>query len=629
MENIKTFLKEKSAIFPFNLLKGKSLDFFFPCALVLAIVPLIVHIAGMKLADDAIDVYGKAIQTDLFSQRKAYYLMIFSILIVITSILSWKKLFNKKDKIVNAILISSSVFLLFALLSTIFSAHKQFAIYGAFDRAEGIRTIICYMIVFIYSIYSFKISKSYKYFIIPIMILVVVSSFLGVFQFFGHDLITTKLGAYLVFGDTNYKASVVFAGGKLYGTLFHYDYMGSFAAIVLPILLSLTIFEKKIIHKVILGVGTLLSIWLTFGSGSRAGIVGVAASIFMSVFLFGRAMIKYWKAIAIIIISIFIIIVGLNIKTEGVIFERLPSLAADISHVFKDTSDFDYTEHVPIKDVKQIDGKIEIVFPTDTLKISYEDNHYIFKNSKDEIVPYTVVGSPAKNSKEISYTTADDTFKNISFTTQKINNKSAVPDYLYFNMNGQSMFNFRLRTDNTLHLIDMNSKIDIDLAHPETVTFFTGKEKLGSARGYIWSRSIPLLKNNLIIGSGPDTCVFQFPQNDLIGKYYAYDTPNMLVDKPHNLFLQIGLNNGVIALIAFLAIMFIYIIDSIKLYAFKKDYNTTTALGAGICLGVIGYLFTGLFNDSIISVAPVFWIVLGVGVSINYSIRKEHANKHN
>lgn len=69
--------------------------------------------------------------------------------------------------------------------------------------------------------------------------------------------------------------------------------------------------------------------------------------------------------------------------------------------------------------------------------------------------------------------------------------------------------------------------------------------------------------------------------------------------------------------------MIIYIIDSIKLYALKNDYNKSQRLGAATCLGVIGYLTAGLFNDSIVSVAPVFWIVLGVGVALNYMNRKE------
>ena len=180
---------------------------------------------------------------------------------------------------------------------------------------------------------------------------------------------------------------------------------------------------------------------------------------------------------------------------------------------------------------------------------------------------------------------------------------------------------FNLKQDNSIHLVNLNSKKDIEIQFPETFGF-KGKEKLGSARGYIWARSIPMLKDNLILGGGPDTFVYRFPKNDLIGQYYAYGNTTTIVDKPHDLYLQIALNDGVIALLAFLAIMVIYIVDSIKLYALKKDYNKSQILGSVTCLGVIGYLFAGIFNDSVVSVAPVFWIVLGVGVALNYMNRQ-------
>ena len=63
--------------------------------------------------------------------------------------------------------------------------------------------------------------------------------------------------------------------------------------------------------------------------------------------------------------------------------------------------------------------------------------------------------------------------------------------------------------------------------------------------------------------------------------------------------------------------------DSVKLYALKKNYNKPQILGIANFLGVIGYLFAGIFNDSVISVAPIFWIVFGVGVSINFINRKD------
>lgn len=607
-----------------NNSKNKKINFFFPISLILTIIPLIVRATFNDPDQSTLDIFGAAAKTDLFSQKKALFLMIFSIILIAVAIIFFKKIFEKKDKIVNSILIASGIFLLFTLLSSIFSQYKQTAFWGMYDRAEGFITITCYMIIFIYSVYTFKTTNDYKYILIPIYILVGINAFLGLFQYVGQDLIKSKIGALITTGDSNAALNLLYEKGKLYGTLYHYNYVGSFVAIVLPILFCLTLFEDEdVLRKINLGTFSLLSVWLLFGSTSRAGIIGLLVSGVFGVIIFWKLIIEKWKALLILIASMLIIAIGLNFATKGVIFERIPGLINDTFSVFKDTSDFDYKDHTFIRDVKYTDKAAEVVLQNDSLKISYENNDYVFKNSKNEIITFDK--TDAKGSK--LYSTTNETFKNISFKVGKFSASSAKSDALVLNVDNNPVFFFLLKKDNSIHIINTNSKKDVDIVFPETFGF-NGKEKLGSMRGYIWARTIPLIKNNLILGSGPDTFAFRFPQNDLIGLYYAYGTPATVVDKPHNLYLQIALSDGVIALLAFLAIMIIYIVDSIKLYALKKYYEKSEILGSATCLGVIGYLFAGIFNDSVVSVAPVFWIVLGVGVAINYMNRTELTKKN-
>ena len=597
-----------------SILKKKNINFFFPIAFILAIVPLIVRATILDVEDNTFNLFGETSKSDLFSQKKELFLIIFSVILIIIAGIFFKKIFEKKDKIVNSILIASGIFWLFTLLSSVFSQYKQVAFLGIYDRAEGFITITCYMIIFIYSIYTFKTTNDYKYVITPIFILVGINAFLGLFQYIGQDLIKSNLGTLIVTGDSNSKMDLLYEAGKLYGTLFHYNYVGSFAAIVLPILFCLTLFEDEdIMHKINLGIASILSIWLLFGSTSRAGIIGISVATIFGIIIFWRIVVEKWKPLLILVISILVMAVGLNFATKGAIFERLPGLVGNITGVFKDTSDFDYKDYTPINDIKYNAKNVEIVLPNETLKISHENGNYVFKNSKDEIIDYVKTN--------FDYATTNELFKHISFQASKVTAKSTTTDALVLMVNNKSEFIFKLKSDNSIHLINPTTKKDADLEFPDTFGF-NGKEKLGSMRGYIWGRSIPMIKNNLILGGGPDTFAFRFPQNDLIGKYYAYDTPNIVVDKPHNLYLQIALNDGVIALLAFLAIMIIYIVDSMKLYTMKKYYEKSQILGAATCLGVIGYLFAGVFNDSVVSVAPIFWIVLGVGVALNYMNRK-------
>ena len=89
----------------------------------------------------------------------------------------------------------------------------------------------------------------------------------------------------------------------------------------------------------------------------------------------------------------------------------------------------------------------------------------------------------------------------------------------------------------------------VDLNVPVESFGFKGVERLGSNRGYIYSRSIPLLKHNIILGAGADNFVLEFPQQDIKSKLEFLGDPYVIIDKPHNMFLQMGINDGCIALL--------------------------------------------------------------------------------
>ncbi len=610
MENLKKFCKEK------------SITFFFPIALVLTIVPLIVRMRISEPDEDTLKLYGSSANSDLFTQNKEICLIFLSAIILIIAITCFKKFYEKKDKLINIMIICSLIFLGFTFLSTLFSKYKHVAFWGIYDRSEGFITIACYIVLFIYSIYTFKKTEEFKFILIPILILVYINGFLGLFQYFGSDLIKTSLGG-LIAIPSSYnidpsKLSLAYESGTIYGTLYHYNYVGSFTALVLPILFGACVIEDDIFLKLLSMGGSLVGLWLLFGSTSRAGLIGFGAIIVFACIFFGKLLLKKKKAILITIACLAVFAVGLNFATSGKIFNRIPSLVADGLSLFKSNTDFDYRDHIPVKNIEHIDNNIVLTLPTDTLTISFENNDYVFRNSKNEVVDYKSEFN--SKIKAYDYTTADANFSNISFRSGKIKSKTKN-DGLMLILNGSNEFMFITRDDNSMHLIDPKTLEAIDLDFPETIGF-NGKEKLASARGYIWSRSLPLLKDTLILGSGPDTFSFDFPQHDMLGKLYAYGTTNMIISKAHNLFLQIGLNNGVVALIAFVILIMVYIVDSFKLYALKNKYDEKQILGSILALSVIGYLFTGLFNDSVICVAPIFWIILGVGAAVNFINKK-------
>lgn len=223
------------------------------------------------------------------------------------------------------------------------------------------------------------------------------------------------------------------------------------------------------------------------------------------------------------------------------------------------------------------------------------------------------------------------TFSDIHLLTEPSVSGSEVRDLIamYFYGKSRNSLIFNLVNQKKIQMIDYNTGDAIIPQNAEHIGF-EGKEKHGSSRGYIWSRTLPLLKNCLVTGYGADTFTYVFPQNDVLAKYYSYSDFDqgfyVTVDKPHNMYLQMFVSNGLIALIAFLGICVFYLVDCFRLYALKKTYRPEQIMGAAVMLGVVGYLAAGVFNDSTVSVAPVFWILLGTGAALNTINRRADRN---
>jgi hypothetical protein len=144
--------------------------------------------------------------------------------------------------------------------------------------------------------------------------------------------------------------------------------------------------------------------------------------------------------------------------------------------------------------------------------------------------------------------------------------------------------------------------------------------RLGSSRGYIWIRTVEMMKETLLIGHGPDTFAIYFPQNDPLKNIVGLG--KTMVDKPHSMYLQWGVNIGVVSLLIFLVLIKIHFIQSFVLL-WKKGINSKAGIYAiGLFAAWCGYLISGVFNDSIVSVAPVFWVIFGMSMAANEMLRQ-------
>ena len=196
------------------------------------------------------------------------------------------------------------------------------------------------------------------------------------------------------------------------------------------------------------------------------------------------------------------------------------------------------------------------------------------------------------------------------------------------NSNGEMPWTF-IRQDGEMYFYPDTHR-PVKLEKVETIGF-KNNPGLGSGRGNIWSHSIPLLKHTIIKGYGADTYCAVYPQHDYAAKWTNSNNSSgsnhsnlyLIVDKPHNMYLHAAIGTGCISLLALLALYGIYLVQSFKLF-WKRDMENDFILftGAGTFLGVTGFLVAGLVDDSTVSVMPLFYTMLGMGIAINMIIKR-------
>lgn len=125
------------------------------------------------------------------------------------------------------------------------------------------------------------------------------------------------------------------------------------------------------------------------------------------------------------------------------------------------------------------------------------------------------------------------------------------------------------------------------------------QDAFGSWRLGAWRHSLAMAAESPLFGNGPDTFYYALHSHlDALGEALGEN-----FDNPHNEYIAILVNNGVPALVLYVAFL-----ASVLLGCWRKRQR---ALG----LSVACFAFQGLFSFSICLVSPMFWAVLGMSAA--------------
>jgi len=550
---------------------------------------------------------GLSNNADFFSYNKMLALIILTGLSMLFAAFyfSANKYKIKKTKVY----IPMGIYSLFIILSTLFAEHTNVALFGFVDRYEGMFSLLCYIILMFITINIINDEKSVKSIIYPLLVGAIIIGIIGALQYIGKDIFQNDFVKKLIlpgqYKDQAQNMQFNFGKNTIYSTLYNTNYVGSYMVLVFPITLTLLLLSKEIKKKIIFGSISGLMFLNLLGSNSRGGILGIIFALFVLIIMLRKQIMKNWKMVIISIVILSIGFVSINKISDGKVKNQILKLTNDIKSVFiKDEKQI--SDGYRINELIAEDNKLKIITTNEILNIEYKDGEFKYFD-QDNI--------------EIK-TSYNETNGWITSLNEEYN------DYIFtvFENEGDPVLGIMIKGYRTMFTIKneefkyyVTNSIARDIEEVDSYGF-EGKEKIGSNRGYIWSRSIPMLKKNVILGNGPDTYAIYFPQDDFVGRYNTVMQQNIIVDKPHNLYLQIGINTGVISLLVFLTIIINYFIQCIKTYFNSKLDNIYETLGLAIFVSICGYMVTGLFNDSIVSVASVFWILLGTGISINIKL---------
>ena len=119
----------------------------------------------------------------------------------------------------------------------------------------------------------------------------------------------------------------------------------------------------------------------------------------------------------------------------------------------------------------------------------------------------------------------------------------------------------------------------------------------GTKRIEIWRQTLKIVPKHLIHGVGIDNFIYAFNGKSLVIGVYRYD-------KVHNDYLQILVTQGIFSLLCYLALYCIIFV--------KGTYRCFKHGEIVYILPIIGYLTQIFFNISVVEVAPIFFISLGL-----------------
>jgi len=523
-------------------------------------------------------------------------------------VLVLKFLNDKKFLRCSVVCIPMGVFALFSLLSALFSDYRGFAFGGSFEQFENVFVLMGYALIVYYLFLMIESEDEVRHILYVLTFSTMALGFIGTLQTFGFDVLGSDfVKSLMIPANLGAEVQTTMAENTAVMTLYNPNYVGVYVAMLFPLFATLLLFSKKWKEQLAYAVTILLLLISLYGSGSKAAFLVIAVELLVLLVFMRRPILKFWYLVipaATALVAVFLLV---NQARDNVYIDRIQQALR-----------LHKTEYA-LESIETLDDGVHIV---------YEGNELIIKNLYSNIGEFSFVFTDSQGNmvgvsmKEDGYTyrLEDSGFEGIEIYPVMYG------DILCFDvLIDGTTWCFTNQYDGTDSYYYLTEKGKFDKLYMAEQVLFNEYERILSGRGYIWSVSIPLLKKYFVLGSGADTFVIAFPQQDYL-RLWRNGFSEQIMSKPHSLYLQVGVQDGVIALLGMLAFFVMYLAQSVRLYISSKFESFYEQAGVAVMLAVLGFAVMGISNDSSVTVSPIFWAIAGLGVYLNSQsakLRKE------
>ena len=578
-----------------------------PIIIMMGFIPLIVHMYVYNCNLSQFEWFSANAdrQSDFFFAWKM--IAIVAVAIVMIGILLYQAL--KKNKKMEFRLENSFYFLflyaMFVGMSALFSGYKYWVVRGTFELFESVWVVFAYILLCYYTYQFVQNERQVKFILGAAGIGMTIVTLIGVFQYFKLDFFKTDFGKHLIINPSwwsNLEAlNFNVLEGTSYTTLYNPNFLSFYFGMLVPLLVCLFVASRKIWQKLLLAVAEILCLICLKGSGSDTGwmAIVIGASIIALVLASRRKKIFYTV---------------LGIGVTGMVLIILLGMKTDVGVRIKDSivGTYHYNEQFALRSVETGEDNVMLDFRGNKLYLSYitdaegnalstvmdENGQELELVLTDETIHY--------------YVLSDSRFEGMGIQSVKLG-ENEVPavavwsDGLTWNfVNLGGVYYYCNTAGKTVEFPNVKN---ISLLREDALSF----------RGHIWNMTIPLLGKHVFMGSGANTYMFEYPQNDYLGQGYIYGGSSLQV-KAHCWYLQQWVETGLIGTLALLAFLGWYVIRSMRIYRRADLHESISWVGFGLFAAVLVYLIAAIANDSNVCTAPMFWGMLGLGLATNRMI---------